>query len=156
MTWKTVYTALNALKPTETILQAATAPPPFSQNQEQNDLQSFEIFSSAYDETPNPTQGMRGVDLPESEDPFDLGEIDPEDGPDLYPPLTLVKVTATPAPTADEILQAQQQKSISRMSLLNPPPFSSKPLPSAPTHALFGSYTASDSYRTTECCRTYC
>jgi len=77
------------------------------QKQEQTELQSSEIFSPAYDETPNSTQGMRGVDPPESDDPFDPGEIDTEDGADLYPPLTPVKVTATPAPTADEILQAQ-------------------------------------------------
>jgi len=50
---------------------------------------------------------MRGVDPLESDDPFDPREIDTEDGPDLYPPLTPVKVTATPAPSADEILQAQ-------------------------------------------------
>jgi len=107
ITWKTVYTALNALKPAETILQGSAAPPPFSKKQEQTELQSFEILSPVYDETPNSTQGMQGVDLPKLDDPFDPGEIDTEDGPDLYPLLTLVKVTATPTPTADEILQAQ-------------------------------------------------
>jgi len=45
ITWKTVYTALNALKPAETILQASAAPPSFSQKQEQTELQSFETFS---------------------------------------------------------------------------------------------------------------
>jgi len=107
ITWKTVYTALNALKPAETILQSWAAPPLFSQRQEQTELQSFETFSPAYNETPNSTQGMRGIDPPESDDPFDPGEIDIEDRPDLYPPLTPMKVRATPAPTADEILQAQ-------------------------------------------------
>jgi len=68
--WKTVYTALNALKPTETILQASAAPPPFSQRQEQTELQSFEIFSPAYGEIPNSTQGMGGLDSPEPDDPF--------------------------------------------------------------------------------------
>jgi len=80
---------------------------------------------------------MRGVDPPESDDPFDPGEIDTEDRPVLCPPLTPVKVTATPAPTADEILQAQQQKSVSRMSLINPPPFAPKTLPPAPTPPLW-------------------
>jgi len=147
-TWKTVYIALNALKPTETILQVAAAPPPFLQKQEQTKVQSSEIFSPAYDEIPNPTQEMWGVDPPESDNPFDPKEIDTEDGSDLYPPLTLVKVMVAPAPRADEILQVQQEKSTSHMSLIKPlllllncsflllhtPPFGS--------------------YGTIECCRT--
>jgi len=47
ITWKTVYSGLNALKPAETVLQASAAPPPFSQKQEQTELQSFETFSPA-------------------------------------------------------------------------------------------------------------
>jgi len=50
---------------------------------------------------------MQGVDPPESDDPFHPRETDTKDGPDLYPPLTPVKVMAISAPTADEILQAQ-------------------------------------------------
>jgi len=133
ITWKIVYTALNALKPAETILQAWAALRLFSQKQEQTELQSFETFSPKYNETPNSTQGMWGVDSSEPGDPFDPREIDTEDGPDLYPPLTSVKVMATLAPTADEILQAQRQKSISHMSLIKLPPFAPKPLPSATT-----------------------
>ena len=105
ITWKTAYTALNALKPAETILQASAARPPFSQKWEQTKLQSFEIFSPAYDEIPNSTRGMWGVDPPESDDPFDPGETDTKDGPDLYPPLTPVKVTATPAPTGGGLIR---------------------------------------------------
>jgi len=41
ITWKSVHTALNALKPVETILQAAATPPPLSPKQGQP--QSFEI-----------------------------------------------------------------------------------------------------------------
>jgi len=41
---------------------------------------------------------MRGVDPPEPDDPFDTGETDTEDGPDLYLPLTPVKVMAAPTP----------------------------------------------------------
>jgi len=48
-----VYTALNALKPAETILQVSAAPLPFSQLEEQMELQSFEIFSPVYHEIPN-------------------------------------------------------------------------------------------------------
>jgi len=96
---------------------------------------------------------MRGLDLPESDNPFDHGETDTEDGPDLHPLLTPVKVTATPVPTADEILQARQ-KSILHMPLIKPPPFAPKPLSSAPTSPPFGSYTGSDWYGITECCQT--
>jgi len=58
ITWKTVHTALNTLTPAETNLQAAAAPPPLSQKQEQTEPQSFEILNPVYNKIPNPTRQM--------------------------------------------------------------------------------------------------
>jgi len=68
ITWKSVHTALNALKPAETILQAAAIPPPLSQKQGQSC--SLLKFKPTYDEIPNPTREMREVNLPEPDDPL--------------------------------------------------------------------------------------
>jgi len=65
-----VHTALNALKPAETVLQEAATPPPLSPKKEQTELQSFEIFNPTYDEIPNATREMREVNPPEPDDPF--------------------------------------------------------------------------------------
>ena len=105
-----MHTALNTLTPAETNLQAAAAPPPLSQKQEQTEPQSFEILNPVYNKIPNPTRQMWNVNLPKPDNPFDPGEINTKDEPDLYPPLTLVKVMATLTPTTDEILQIQRKK----------------------------------------------
>jgi len=68
ITWKSVHTALNALKHIETILQAAATPPPLSQKQGQS--RSPLKFNPTYDEIPNPTQKMREVNPPEPDDPL--------------------------------------------------------------------------------------
>jgi len=53
ITWKSVHTALNAVKPAETILEAAATPPPLSQKQGQS--HSLLKFNPTYAEIPNPT-----------------------------------------------------------------------------------------------------
>jgi len=63
-----VHTALNALKPAETILEAAATPPPLSPKQGQSC--SFLKFNSTYDEIPSPTREMREVNPPEPDDPL--------------------------------------------------------------------------------------
>jgi len=65
-TWKSVHTALNALKPAETILEAAATPPLLSPKQGQSLLK----FNPTYDEIPNPIQEMREVNPPEPDDPL--------------------------------------------------------------------------------------
>jgi len=69
ITWKSVHTALNALKPTETILQAAAAPPPLSQKQGQS-CSLFKYLTLHTMKIPNPTQEMPEVNLPEPDDSF--------------------------------------------------------------------------------------
>jgi len=63
-----VHTALNALKPAETILQAAATPPPLSQKQGQSC--SLLKFNPTYDGIPNPTRELREVNPPEPDDPL--------------------------------------------------------------------------------------
>jgi len=50
ITWKSVHTALNALKLTETILEAAVTPLPLSQKQGQSSSQLK--FNPTYDKIP--------------------------------------------------------------------------------------------------------
>jgi len=68
ITWKSVHTALNVLKPAETILQAAATPPPLSQKQGQSG--SLLKFNPTYDDIPNPTREMWEVNPPEPDDPL--------------------------------------------------------------------------------------
>jgi len=68
ITLKLVHTALNAFKPTETILQAAATPLPLSQKQGQRG--SLLKFNPTYDKIPNPLQEMWEVNLPKPDDPL--------------------------------------------------------------------------------------
>jgi len=52
ITWKSVHTALNALKLSETVLEVAATPPPLSPKQGQSC--SLLKFNPTYDEIPNP------------------------------------------------------------------------------------------------------
>jgi len=67
ITWERVHTALNALKPSDTVWQAAAAPPPLSHKQGLTKPQSFEIFNPTYDEIPHPTREIQEVDPPETD-----------------------------------------------------------------------------------------
>jgi len=69
ITWKSVHTALNALIPAETILQAAAVPPPLSpkQGQRRSLLKYLTLHTIKF---PHPMREMREVNQPEPDDPF--------------------------------------------------------------------------------------
>ncbi|XP_075015501.1 endogenous retrovirus group K member 8 Gag polyprotein-like [Calonectris borealis] len=117
--------ALQKLRPAEQVLQNVTDPAIWG-GESKDGEDSFELL--APDETVMPQAEPPPLkDDLEPDDPFDTGSIDPEREPDLYPPLTPVKAMAASAPTADEILQRQRQKTLFQLSVVKPPPFAPPP-----------------------------
>ncbi|GAB0206383.1 endogenous retrovirus group K member 6 Gag polyprotein-like [Grus japonensis] len=126
----TLNMLFRTLLPAEQVLQKVndSVLPPAETNT-RKESRSFELIDpeleSDYAEVvTEPPLSEGGAD---PGDPFDPGPVDPKREPDLYPPLTPVK-----APMAEEILQQQRQKTLSRLSLMRPPRLSVHPPPSAP------------------------
>ncbi|GAB0208600.1 endogenous retrovirus group K member 10 Gag polyprotein-like [Grus japonensis] len=133
ITWRVVYTALRTLLPAEQVLQKVNdsiLPPAETNTRKESrslELIDPELESDYAEVVTEPLLSEGGAD---PGDPFDPGPVDPERQPDLYPPLTPVKAMAASAPTAEEILQQQRQKTLSRISLMpSPPPTQRAPAP---------------------------
>uniref|UniRef100_A0A8C8RZ15 Integrase catalytic domain-containing protein n=1 Tax=Pelusios castaneus TaxID=367368 RepID=A0A8C8RZ15_9SAUR len=139
-TWRTVYTAIRTLHPAEQILQEASAAfdPRAYQGPEGALLsagippeEDFEPIYAIVPELPDPPDAedlYQVMDGNEPDAPFTSGVTDlniKPGKPDLYPPLTPIKALAASAPTAEDVLQTQWSRAISRSSVIDPPPFAS-------------------------------
>ncbi|GAB0187332.1 endogenous retrovirus group K member 10 Gag polyprotein-like [Grus japonensis] len=153
ITWRVVYTALRTLLPAEQVLQKVndSVLPPTETNT-RKESRSFELIDPELE----PDNAEVAAEPPLSEggadpgDPFDPGPVDPERELDLYPLLTPVKAMAASAPTAEEILQQQRQKTLSWLSLMHPPPFAPPP----PSYQLQGTVHSKISGGLLDECRT--